>query len=182
MELADLVVVTKADGDLLGSANHACADIRHALALLRPKHRDVSPRAMLASSITGDGVAEVWDAVTADHEVLRSSGALDRLRARQARSWLWSEVRATLVDRLTADPEVRRLLPDVETQVETGDLSPTAAARLLLDTFSRSDGAGPDNAEPDTAGPDTAGPDTAGPDTAGPDTAGPAADRSVSRG
>ena len=141
MELADLVVVTKADGDLLPSARHACSDIRHALALMRPKHRDVSPRALLASSITGEGVAEVWDAVTADHEVLRSSGALDRLRARQARSWLWSEVRATLVDRLTADPEVRSLLPDVEAQVEAGDLSPTAAARLLLDAFSRSDGA-----------------------------------------
>jgi LAO/AO transport system kinase len=173
MELADLVVVTKADGDLVASANHACADIRHALALLRPKHRDVSPQAMLASSITGAGVAEVWEAVTADHQVLRATGALDRLRARQARSWLWSEVRATLVDRLTADPEVRRLLPDVETQVEAGDLSPTAAARLLLDTFARSD----------TTGLDTTGPDTTGPDTTGPDTTGPAAtDRSVSRG
>jgi LAO/AO transport system kinase len=136
MELADLVVVTKADGDLLRSANHACADIRHALMLLRPKHRDVTPKALLASSVTGDGVAEVWDAVTADHEVLRSTGALDRLRAAQARSWLWSEVQATLIDRLTADPDVRRQLPDVEARVEAGELSPVAAARRLLDLFS----------------------------------------------
>ena len=133
MELADVVVVTKADGELVGTAAHACADIRRALELLRPKHRDLAPKALLASSITGDGVAEVWEALSEGHATLRRTGALDRQRARQATTWLWSELRSALEQRLRTDPAVAASLPEVERLVAAGDLAPSAGAARLLD-------------------------------------------------
>ncbi|CAN5578765.1 methylmalonyl Co-A mutase-associated GTPase MeaB [soil metagenome] len=135
MELADLVVVTKADGELAAAARHACADVRRALHLLRPRHPELTPEAILVSSTTGDGIAEVWDAIRATHGRLRETGGLDRLRAEQARAWLWSEVTATLLHRLHHDPAVRARLPEVEAAVASGTLSPGVAAGQLLDAF-----------------------------------------------
>ncbi len=132
MELADLVVVTKADGDLAAAATHACADIRRALHLLRPRHPEVPPQALLASSLRGDGVAEVWAAVEEAHAALRAGGGLDRLRREQAKAWLWSELRAALELRLRTDAAVAAALPDVEAAVEAGTLSPAAGASELL--------------------------------------------------
>ncbi|MCU1455581.1 MAG: meaB [Acidimicrobiales bacterium] len=132
MELADLVVVTKADGDLAAAANHAAADIRRALHLLRPKHEELTVEALLVSSTTGAGVAEVWDRVQTAHGLLKASGRLDRLRGEQAGAWFWSEVRAELVDRFRRDARVAAQLPILQAQVEAGELSATHAAQLLL--------------------------------------------------
>ncbi len=135
MELADLVVVTKADGDLAAAARHACSDIRHALQLLRPHHAELPPEALLVSSTLGDGVAEVWSTISTGYETLRSSGALDRMRAAQARRWLWSEVSDTLVHRLKADPSVARLIEELEQQVGDQAITPAKAAEQILAAY-----------------------------------------------
>lgn len=133
MELADVVVVTKADGALATAAAHAAADVRRALHLLRPRHPEVTPRTVEASAQEGTGVDEVWAAVAEAHGALRSSGALDRLRARQARTWLWSELRGALELQLRTDASCSAALPDVERQVGEGTLTPAAGAARLLD-------------------------------------------------
>src|SRR5690606_18685862 len=76
MELADLIVVTKADGDLATAARHAATDLRRALGLVRPKHPGLTTETMLVSSPTGEGVPEVWETIVAVHEQLRAAGAL----------------------------------------------------------------------------------------------------------
>ncbi len=133
MELADLVVVTKADGDLATPAAHACADIRRALHLLRPRHPEVEPVALLASSTTGEGIPEVWTAVVAAHAALVASGGLARMRADQAVAWMWSELRGALEQRLRGDPAVAASLPGLEAEVAAGATSPSVAANRLLD-------------------------------------------------
>ena len=138
MELADVVVVTKADGDLARAAAHAAADIRRALHLLRPRHEEVAPQVVEASAVDGRGVGEVWEAVEAAHAALRASGGLDRLRAAQARAWLWSELRGALELRLRTDRAVAAALPDVEAEVGAGTLSPAAGAARLLDLLGAS--------------------------------------------
>jgi LAO/AO transport system kinase len=135
MELADLVVVTKADGDLAGSARHAAADLRRAIHLLRPKHEGLAIETLLVSSPRGEGITEVWDAVTSAHDHLRRTGQLDAVRADQARAWLWDEVRAGLVDRFRRDPGIAAELRTLEDAVRTGAVAPTAAAQRLLDRF-----------------------------------------------
>jgi len=133
MELADLVLVTKADGDLLRSANHAAADLRHALHLLRPKHEEITSDVLLVSSPAGTGIPEAWAAIEAAEATLRASGALDALRGRQARAWLWSELSAGLTERFRHDERVADELPQLQAAVEAGEVSPTAAAQRLLD-------------------------------------------------
>ncbi len=133
MELADVVLVTKADGDLAAAAQHACADIRGALHLLRPRHPELTPQAMLVSSIDGSGIEEAWEVVSTDHETLRESGAIDKLRSHQARKWMWSEINAGLVQRLRDDPATAAQLATMERAVGEGKLSPSAAAHRLLD-------------------------------------------------
>ncbi len=134
MELADLVLVTKADGDLAAAARHTCADITGALHLLRPRHAEITPSARLVSSTNGVGVAEAWAAVQAGHAALVETGALDRARAAQAVSWMWSELQAGLLERLTADDRLSERLHRLKAEVTAGKVSPaTAAHRMLKD-------------------------------------------------
>jgi LAO/AO transport system kinase len=135
MELADLIVVTKADGDLAASARHAASDLRRALGLVRPKHAGLLTETMLVSSPTGVGVPEVWQQIAAVHEQLRAAGTLDDLRADQARAWLWDEIRAGLAERFRGSPGVADHLTALEAQVRAGQVAPTAAAQALLDHF-----------------------------------------------
>ena len=139
MELADLVIVTKADGNLAGPARHAAADLTNALHLLRPRHPGIEPQVLLASSVTGDGIAEAWTAIEHMHQALQAGGQLDALRASQAKSWLWSEVSAGLLERARLDPRIKAELPQLEAEVASGTLAPGVAARRLLDQL---DGAG----------------------------------------
>lgn len=135
MELADLVVVTKADGDLAGAANHTAADLRRALHLLRPKHPELATETALVSSPTGQGVPETWDRLTAAHRHLQGSGRLDQLRSRQAASWLWDEVRSGLTDRFRRRAEADGSLARAEAEVVEGTTAATTAAQDLLDRF-----------------------------------------------
>jgi LAO/AO transport system kinase len=128
MELADVVVVTKADGDLRVPAQQAAADYRHALHLLRPKHPTMQAEVHLSSATNGDGVVEIWDAITSTHRRLGDTGELNRQRANQSVAWLWSEVRERLMAGVRDHPEASEL----ESAVRAGTLSPTAAAERLL--------------------------------------------------
>jgi LAO/AO transport system kinase len=132
MELADLVVVTKADGDLLGPARQAAADYRQALHLLRPKHPGWAAEVVLCSAVEGKGVADVWTAVDALNQRLANSGELDARRSSQAKSWFWSEIRERLLAQLRDDPDRAARIADLERQVVDGAISPAAAAESLL--------------------------------------------------
>jgi LAO/AO transport system kinase len=133
MELADLVVVTKADGDLATAARHAAADHKRALHLLRPPHPELTPTALLVSSLTGEGLDAVAERIAADHATLVSTGALARLRARQRRAWLWAEVTEAVTERFRSDTDAAARLAALEAQVVAGAVSPVTAARTLLD-------------------------------------------------
>lgn len=131
MELAELVVVTKADGDLLPAANRAAADLRHALHLMRPVHEAWTAQVLSTSSVEGTGLAEVWDAVRDHRRTLDDVGALAPMRSEQLRRWLWSELREGLVERFTAEAGDR--LAEAERDVVAGRTLPTVAADTLLD-------------------------------------------------
>ena len=142
MELADLVVVNKADGDLRPAAQAAAAEHRHGLRLQRRRWASWSPEVLLCSAETGAGVDEVWAAVERHRAALAASGDLDRLRAAQARDWLWSDVTDRVVAALRCSPAAAA----AEAEVAAGRVPPSvAAARLAAAVL---DG---DVAEPPTA-------------------------------
>jgi LAO/AO transport system kinase len=134
-ELADLVVVNKSDGDLTAAAGRTRAAYADALGLLSPRWQAWTPRAVACSSVEGTGIDEVWDTIESFTAAVDASGERQQRRGTQARSWMWSEIRDELLDDFRSDPRVVDRLPLVEKQVEAGDLTPTEAARQLLDAF-----------------------------------------------
>jgi LAO/AO transport system kinase len=136
MELADVVVVNKSDGDLKAAAQRAVADYHHAVHLLRPKHPGWEVPVLAVSALEGTGVDDVWAAVEGLTGHLKDGGTLDGLRAAQAVAWMDEEIRETLIDRFHRDPRVADRWGGVEADVRGGKLSPTSAARQLLDATS----------------------------------------------
>ena len=135
VELADLVVVNKADGDLADLARHTAADYAHALHLVRSSDDSVAERVRTCSARYGDGIDALWLTVRALVSAARVSGELDVRRTEQARTWMWSEVTDTLLDDLRHDAAVRTRVDALEADVSCGRMSPGAAARQVLAVF-----------------------------------------------
>jgi LAO/AO transport system kinase len=135
MELADLVIVNKADGDLAPAAARTRGDYASAVHLLRPKWNAWSTEVLACSALNGIGVSEVWDAVTAFRAAVTADGELLEARSAQATAWLWSEIGDTLIDRFRSDAKVATLLPGIETSVAAGQITPAKAALQLLEAF-----------------------------------------------
>jgi LAO/AO transport system kinase len=131
MELADLLVMTKADGDLIPAARRAQADFHAALHLMRPKHEGLAPAVKTVSALEGKGIAEVWEAVKAIHDALTADGRLARLRQDQARRWFWVELETAIREAVLGDPETAREAANLERSVAAGRVLPFAAARAL---------------------------------------------------
>lgn len=137
MELADVIVVNKADGDLLPAANRAASDLRHALHLVRPKRPEWTVPVLLASALQVDGISETWDAITAGVDHLRQAGTFETQRADQAVAWMWSEVEDELRGGFRSEPAVQALLQEVEGDVRAGRRAPASAASALLEAARR---------------------------------------------
>ena len=135
MEMADMILVNKADGDLKAAATRTCADYAGALRLLRRRPEDPPgfPKALLVSSLTGAGLEPAWEEMQALADWRRDEGHLDRRRAAQARRWFEEEVRQGLLARLTSDPDIRARMADLGAAVEEGRTTPAAAAAGILD-------------------------------------------------
>jgi LAO/AO transport system kinase len=135
VELADLIVVNKADGDLLDAARHTAADYAHALHLVRANDDGAIDRVRTCSALLGEGIDELWASIVALVTAARASGELDARRAEQARAWMWSEVTDTLLDELRSDAAVRARIESLEEDVSCGRISPAAAAHEVLAAF-----------------------------------------------
>ena len=134
IELADLIVVNKADGDLKATARRSAADYKHALRMLRSPTAGWVPEVTTCSAHTGEGVVELWTIIERFNRAVGTQG-IARRRAEQARAWMWNEVGETLLAELRKHPEVKRLVSALERDVESGRLTPAAAARRMLEAF-----------------------------------------------
>jgi len=135
MELADLILINKADDDLQSLAGRSAAEYRAALRLLHPRSADWKVEVQTCSARDGTGIGEAWESVLRHRQVLESTGEFERRRAAQARGWMWSEVHDSLITALQGDPEVRQRIPELEAAASDGRIPPTTAARQLLDIF-----------------------------------------------
>lgn len=135
MELADLLIVNKADGDLAPAAERTASDYAHALRLMQPLHADWQPSVVKCSALKGEGMAAVWDKVAAFRKATTKSGELDARRRDQAKAWLAQEVTDGLMDRLKSDPDLAARLAKLEAKVAARKLAPSTAARQVLSSF-----------------------------------------------
>ena len=138
MELADLVVVTKSDGDLAAAAKRAEADYINALHLMRPKTEHWTTPVVRTSALAGTGIDDVWQSISDFHRKMTEAGALTELRASQARAWLWAEIETGLIDLFRTDPVISALLADAENRAAVGTDTPAVISAGLLDVFRRS--------------------------------------------
>ncbi len=137
LELADALVVNRADGDQRAAAERTRAAYASALGLLRPPSERWAPRVLLASARSGEGVEEVWQMVLEHRAALEEGGELAARRRRQALAWLWSLLEEGLREAFRAHPRVEERLGRLEADVEAQRSSPAAAARELLEAFSK---------------------------------------------
>jgi len=135
MELADLVVVNKSDGDLEAIAGTTAADYANALHLVRPKTTAWAPQVVRCSALEARGIDDVWHGVEAHHDALEGAGELERRRADQSREWMWSELSASLLERLRQDPAAAATAERLEAEVAAGTLPAPVAAEQVLRAF-----------------------------------------------
>ncbi len=134
IELADLILVNKADGALEELAGRTAADYRHALRLLRPASPGWTQEVRACSALNGTGIPEAWAMVERFRATL-GEAALAARRAAQAKAWLKAELADSLMAAFAGHPLVRNRLPALEERVARGELAPGAAARELLALF-----------------------------------------------
>lgn len=135
VELADMILVNKADGDLQAAATRSVADYRNALHLLRPASEGWSVPVQSCSALTGAGIAEAWVNVEDFRDRMRANGFLHDRRADQAQAWMWTEISEGLLQRLQEHPDIARKLTTLQQQVRQGRQAPVTAARQIIDSF-----------------------------------------------
>ena len=135
MELADLVVVNKADLDAR-AATRAVAQVASAMQLVaRPSGGAAAPRVLAMSALDPVQVAAIWDAIAAFRASQEERGALDERRRGQARVWLWERIDSALRETFRGHPDVRSQLDQTLAEVDSGRLPVSVAARRLLAAF-----------------------------------------------
>ncbi|XP_072352221.1 methylmalonic aciduria type A protein, mitochondrial [Scyliorhinus torazame] len=136
IEMADLVVITKADGDFLLPAKKIQAEYRSALRLLRSRSKNWQPKVLSVSSKTGDGIPELWEKIREFHASILASGELQINRQKQQKVWMWSLIKENVTEYFCNHPTVRNQIPSLEDKVVSGDITPGLAADILLKAFS----------------------------------------------
>jgi LAO/AO transport system kinase len=138
MEMADIILVNKADGDLKHAAMRTCADYAGALRLLRPRPQDPPgfPKASTVSALQDSGLATAWADMQALAQWRRDQGHWQARRAEQARHWFEEEVRQGLLAALAREP-AKGLMQRMGAEVAAGARTPEAAAAALLQALGR---------------------------------------------
>jgi LAO/AO transport system kinase len=132
LELADIVVVNKADGAHLKDARMAARELSGAIRLIHPRETLWRPPVLTMSAVEGTGLSELWETVEKHREVLTEAGQFEARRRDQQVDWTWQMVRDTVLDRVLSNPEVRKVRRDLERQVRDGELTPALAAQQIL--------------------------------------------------
>lgn len=135
VELADLIVVNKADGELAAAAGRAAADYRNALGFLHPRHPDWEVPVATCSALEQRGIDDVWATIGRFRTVMTDNGELARARAAQSLAWLWDETAEQLLAALKNDAAVRQRVNELEDAVTSGETSPRVAAHALVEQF-----------------------------------------------
>jgi len=139
MELADIVLVNKADGDLERVATRAAAEYQAALRFLQPRSPLWEVAVATCSATTGRGIAEAWELMRRHQTTLGDAGQLTATRLKQNEQWFWTEAAELLTNRLRNEPSMGATLETAVAELRTGSLPPTVAARQVVAEFLKRD-------------------------------------------
>lgn len=135
MELADAIVVNKADGDNKPLAEKTRREYNQILHFLMPPTKGWETKAYTSSSINGDGIEEIWAVITKFKEITEHSGVFIERRKGQAKEWMSSQITERLHYAFYQHPEIKKLLPYFQHAVINGDTTVSLAVDTLFDNY-----------------------------------------------
>ncbi len=135
LEIADMIVVNKADGTHLNKAKIAVQEYTRALSIVTPQSENWAPPVAHCSALEKTGLDTIWSLITDFKEALGNSGEFASRRAEQQLMWMWSIIEQELISSMKSDNSVRECLTGIEAQVANGELPVRAAASELLRRF-----------------------------------------------
>ncbi|GAA3775290.1 methylmalonyl Co-A mutase-associated GTPase MeaB [Flavobacterium ginsengiterrae] len=137
MEMADAIVINKADGDNIKKANQAKVEFNRALHLFPLKKSNWQPKTTTCSSITKDGISEIWNTISDYFEMTKESGFFQEKRNEQNQFWMMETIDEQLKSNFYNQPEIIAQLKQIKKAVQNNEISPFAAAQFLLDEYKK---------------------------------------------
>ena len=135
LEVADMLAITKTDGDNVPRAISARASYQTALRLMRGADSDWDPPVMTCSALEKTGLRELWDKITEHSVEMKETGAFESKRRKQQVRWMWDLVDGCLRNTLRSDAEMRMLIERLQDEVASGMTIPSQAARVIVKSF-----------------------------------------------
>ncbi len=133
MEMADIIVVNKADGENIHNAEKTFAQYSNALGLLAKKESGWSTKIMMISAMENKGIDKLWDLILEFEKTVRSSGYFDTNRKKQNQEWFHDYLFNNLLEIFTNNPELKKIYKEVLEKVENGNMSLYEAGDYLID-------------------------------------------------
>ena len=133
MEVADLVVINKADGELQAAARHAATDVRHAIQLIRPKSLNWKTKVLRCSALFNEGISTVWENVEEYRSTMLETGELEGKRKMQNRSWMLRQFHEQLIRAASTQSDLKDMMRNVEQALVHGHITPRKAASTMVD-------------------------------------------------
>ena len=137
MEVANAVLINKADGDNYQRALLSKKQIENAISILKPMENSVNIPVLLASAKEKKGIKELWNIIREYVKISKESGLFEQKRKKQAKEWMWSVVRDGLKDMLFENKQVKNISKEMENAVENRVTTPSLAAEKILQTFKK---------------------------------------------
>jgi LAO/AO transport system kinase len=137
MEIADAIIINKAEGENRQRAEVAAGQYKNALHILRPKSKNWSVPVKLCSALYHEGIPEIWDMISDFRNKLTESGEFEEKRKQQAVDWFWTLLMDDLKEMFLADKNVQGMFAQVQDAVVKGIMPPGAASKRLLELFKR---------------------------------------------
>jgi len=135
LEIADMIVVNKADSGNELRAKQASQHYKNALHIMQPRSPNWSPPVVMCSALQKTGLDSIWSKLTDHKDKLTASGELEDKRQNQRLKWMWSMIQDRLITDLRTHPNVVERLPRIERELLDGQLTVTLAAEEILNTF-----------------------------------------------
>jgi LAO/AO transport system kinase len=136
LELADVIVVNKADGAHATEAKAAARELAAAIRLIYPRETLWRPPVLTMSAMEGVGLVELWDTILKHRDILTAAGEFEARRRAQQVDWTWAMVRDSVLDQVHNHPGVKDIRAEVERQVRAGEITPALASQQILDAAS----------------------------------------------
>lgn len=135
MEMADGIIINKADGDNVDKAQMAASQFRNALHLFPPTESGWTPKVLTYSGYYNIGVKEIWDMIDEYMAFTKKNGYFEYKRREQAKYWMYESINDTLRDTFYNNPAVSSMLNQTEQQVLQNEITPFVAAKRMMDLF-----------------------------------------------